>query len=346
MKPKVYIIIVNYNGWQDTVECIESVLKSDFGNFQVIVVDNNSQDESMNYLIDWAEGRLNIWTSPHNKLRMLSLPPVEKPVGYEYLNGDSDFLEEADFSSELILIQSAINGGFAAANNIAIKFAYQRGDSDYIWLLNNDTVIERDTLSELVYGIQRHKDAGAAGSKIFFYDDPDRLQSLGSKVDPNNIFKLCKPVVDLKVHGKVIDSYNQDFFVDDIMGASMLIKQAALKKVGMMPEEYFLYGEETDYNFNLKKNGYKLVTIPKSRLYHKKSVSMGGEDSPLALYYRTRNQFILYKKYMSSIKYFMYVFLYTFKKLYLALSGDKQSRKIVVKALLDGWLGRTGMGKF
>ena len=85
--------------------------------------------------------------------------------------------------------------------------------------------------------------------------------------------------------------YDTDFEVNDIMGASLLIKKEVLQIIGLMPEEYFLYGEETDWNFNIQKNGYKLMTIYKSKVYHKKSKTTGGDFSNLTLYYRTRNQF-------------------------------------------------------
>jgi GT2 family glycosyltransferase len=58
--PKIYIIILNYNGWADTIECLESVLRNDYPNYQVIVVDNNSPNNSMEYIKTWAEARLNV----------------------------------------------------------------------------------------------------------------------------------------------------------------------------------------------------------------------------------------------------------------------------------------------
>ena len=82
--PKVYILILNYNGWADTIECLESVLKSDCPNYQVIIIDNNSSDNSIEYIKAWAEENLDIWVSPDNILRRLSYPPVKKPLPYVY----------------------------------------------------------------------------------------------------------------------------------------------------------------------------------------------------------------------------------------------------------------------
>ena len=77
---KVYIIILNYNGWADTIECLESVLKNDYPNYQVIVVDNNSPNNSMEYIKAWAEGKLDVWVKPAHPLRHLSFPLVKKPI--------------------------------------------------------------------------------------------------------------------------------------------------------------------------------------------------------------------------------------------------------------------------
>jgi GT2 family glycosyltransferase len=82
--PKVYIIIINYNSWADTIECLESVLRNNYPNYQVIVIDNNSPNNSMEYLKAWAEGKLDVWVKPNHPLRYLSFPPVKKPIPYIY----------------------------------------------------------------------------------------------------------------------------------------------------------------------------------------------------------------------------------------------------------------------
>ncbi len=82
MDNKVYIIILNYNNWYDTIECLESVLRNDYPNYQVIVVDNNSQNNSVDYMKAWADGMLDICVDPKNPLRNLSFPPIPKPIPY------------------------------------------------------------------------------------------------------------------------------------------------------------------------------------------------------------------------------------------------------------------------
>ena len=84
--PKVAIIILNWNGWKDTIECSESVFRIDYPNYQVIVVDSDSLNNSMKYIKTRVEGNLDVWTKPDNPLRHLSNPPVSKPVPYVFYN--------------------------------------------------------------------------------------------------------------------------------------------------------------------------------------------------------------------------------------------------------------------
>jgi GT2 family glycosyltransferase len=148
--PKVYIILINYNGWADTIECLESVLRNDYPNYQVIVVDNNSPNNSIEYLKAWAEGKLDVWVNSDNPLRNLSFPLVPKPIPYIYYTreeaekGGSPEIEEElknkipkHITSKypLVFIQSGGNLGFAGGNNVVIKYALVKGDF-------NSTILE------------------------------------------------------------------------------------------------------------------------------------------------------------------------------------------------------------
>lgn len=103
--PKVFIIIVNWNGLKDTLECLQSVFKQDYPNFEVIMVDNGSKDNSVQVI--------------------------------------------RNAYPQIILIENKENLGYTGGNNVGMHYAVNSG-SDYVWLLNNDTVVEPDTLSKLV----------------------------------------------------------------------------------------------------------------------------------------------------------------------------------------------------
>lgn len=316
---KVYIILVNYNGYKDTIECLESLNKLNFKNHQIIIVDNNSSDDSAKKLASLVDAVI------YDKSEAIIGGMKEK---------------EDSHNNPVILIDAKENNGFASGNNIALQYALAKDDFEYVWLLNNDTAVEQDSLSELVKGLEKYQNIGAVGSKILYYDKPELLQNVGSVISENTFFKLCKPILDLTKDNIDNGQYDYDFEVNDIMGASLLVKREVLNKVGLMPEEYFLYGEETDWNFNIQKNGYKLMTIYKSRILHKKSRSTGGDLSPITLYYRTRNQFILYRRYMNSFKFILFASMYVFKKTVLLLRLNYASKKIVLNALIDGLMNQ------
>ena len=108
---KVCVLIVNWNGWKDTIECLESVFRNDYSNYQVVVCDNGSLDGSMEHIKAWAQGELDIYLPKNDQLRVLSFPPVSKPVRYvqydrkEAETGGKPWADDI----RLILIQTSAN---------------------------------------------------------------------------------------------------------------------------------------------------------------------------------------------------------------------------------------------
>ena len=174
---RVYIILTNWNGYKDTIECLESILRLHYRNFRVVVCDNDSTDGSVYYIKDWAEGQT-AYLPPANKLKMFTDPSVVKPVGYRLLSGNE--VPDVPLCTEpLIIIQTGGNLGFAGGNNVGIRFALHQGDCDFIWLLNNDTIVNPDALGHLVERALLDESIGMVGATICYYDNPDTLQTLG-----------------------------------------------------------------------------------------------------------------------------------------------------------------------
>jgi GT2 family glycosyltransferase len=269
---KTYIILLNYNAWKDTIECLESILKSDYTNYQVIVVDNDSPNNSMKYIIDWVEGKQEVIYDEGSKLKHLSQPFEKKPIDYIYYTKDKainggDKVKETKYKNPIIFIQAGENKGFAAGNNIGIKYALAKNDFEYVWLLNNDTVIEINTLSLLV-SYASNNNLGISGSSLMYYDSPKKIQAYGGSI--NKFFGTGKHILNQ-------DDINQK--LDYVVGASFLIDKEVIAKIGLMPEEYFLYYEETDYCFNAKNNGFELGIDIDSIVYHKEGTSTGGSSN-------------------------------------------------------------------
>ena len=173
--PKVFIIILNWNGWKDTIACLESVFKNSYPKYQVVVVDNDSTDDSMARMLEWADGKDKMLTPELRSVaRYLSRPPVRKAYSFilatvekEAEGGGSLELENeiflnqsSTFINSLIFIQSGANIGFSGGNNVGIRYALNRGDCDYVLLLNNDTSVKKDFLVKLISFVESGSGVG------------------------------------------------------------------------------------------------------------------------------------------------------------------------------------------
>jgi GT2 family glycosyltransferase len=303
MVQKVYIVILNYNGWKDTIECLESVLKSNFNNFQIIVVDNDSENNSLEYIKSWALGKISVWLPKDHYFKNLIFPLEKKPIPflcYEKHELTKHIImsreEGASGKSSIIFIQAGENNGFAAGNNIGIKYAEIKNDFSHIWLLNNDTVIKDNTLPNL-FEFAQSNNIGITGSALYYYDNPRQIQALGGRV--NSFFGTTS-------HNKSVKQLQQR--LDDIVvvGASFLISRHCINTIGLLPEEYFLYWEETDYCTNAKKNGLNLGIAIESIVYHKEGATIGSSSkdnnhkSEFADLLSIKNRIYFYKKYFKN----------------------------------------------
>jgi GT2 family glycosyltransferase len=174
--PLVVIIILNWNGWEDTLECLESVYEISYPNYMVIVVDNHSTDDSLEKIRKYCSGQITTESTftnngkPNNLLELIELSE-------EDLN-DTEYIFNEGYSglnNKLILIKNKVNYGFAGGNNVALKYAMEKSAAEYILLLNNDTVVHEDFLTELVLVAESNKEIGIVGPKLF-YDNKKTIQ--------------------------------------------------------------------------------------------------------------------------------------------------------------------------
>lgn len=273
MAEKVYIIILNYNGWQDTIECLESVFKIDYDNYQVIVVDNNSPNKSMEKIVSWAKGDLEAVLPESSTLKHLCLPFEKKTLPFIlYSKGEVLLSDDAPGSISrppLILIQSDDNRGFAAGNNIGINHALAKNDGDFFWLLNNDTIVPKDSLANLLASFQKNKHVGLCGCKILDYFVPSRTLGLCGcysvlSASPYHIYSYSNYK---KVKNRVGELYP--------IGASMICSKDFLNRVGLLNEEYFLYFEELDWVERAKKQNVEIGFDFSAYIYHKEGGTIG-----------------------------------------------------------------------
>ncbi len=265
---KIYIIIVNWNGWRDTIECLESVFRNDYPSYRVLVCDNGSEDGSLDKIKAWAGGHLRNDVPLDHPLYGLSFPPIAKPVSFaEYSRAEAESGRVRSDAARLVLIRIETNLGFAGGNNVGLRYALSRGDFSHAWLLNNDVVIEPDALTRLVERMRNKKDAGMCGSTLPYYSRPSIVWALGGGTY-NRWLARSRNIGHLQPMQTAVSRDKVEASLDYLAGASMLVSRAFLNDIGLMSEEYFLYYEEPDWALRAK-GRHTLAYSPESIVYHK-----------------------------------------------------------------------------
>ncbi len=341
MEPKVCIVLVNYKTWSDTVECMESILHSNYRNYQIVVVENGSGDDSWDKMLQWTRGDLSAGVLPDNKLFTLTTPPVHKPILYfrsEAGESDSMRLGPLDGIMPVLYIRSNINLGFAGGNNVGIRYALN-SNFDYVWLLNNDTVIEPDAITELVAFCETKKakkeKIGITGSKLMLYHKPDTMQGIGAVF--NKYSGKSKIIGAQQKDTGQFDS--AEIACNYVIGASMFVSKEFLLDVGLMSEEYFLYNEENDWSARARRKGWGVGVAVKSKVYHKQGASTGNSPKKskwqlTALQYKYRGKIKLYKKYYRPQLIFLYLHLLVRSVKYITM-GNFDEAKVIYAAILN-----------
>ncbi len=234
--PKVAIIVLNWNGWQDTIECLESLQQITYPNYQIIVVDNGSTDGSVEKIKAWARGEIPV------ESKFFEYNPNTKPVQWvEYdrqtaeaggIPEEEDKLAELPSSRRIILIQTGENLGFAGGNNVGIKYAL-RAENSYICLLNNDTIIDPQCLGLCTEILNENKYIGAVSPKILWYDEPQKIWYAGA------VFRLWRGDIP---HIGMLQPDSAEFSgirsTEHVTGCAMLSKRELFEEVGLFNEEY------------------------------------------------------------------------------------------------------------
>jgi GT2 family glycosyltransferase len=199
-------------------------------------------------------------------------------------------------------IDSAENLGFAGGNNLGLKIA----KGDYYFLLNNDTLLYPDFLEPIVTFMISHPDVGMASPKIL-YPDKETIQFGGAiGISPFTGRGKC-----LGIYEKDAGQYDKCYETDLGHGAALIVSRKAVELAGLMPEVYFLYYEEHDWCEIVKRKGFKMYFIGTSKVIHKESVTTGPE-SPLKVYYMTRNRLIFMRRNFSGLPFYFGLLFFTF----------------------------------
>jgi GT2 family glycosyltransferase len=288
---RVAVVIVNWNGWRECIECLDSLFAQDHRNFHVFLVDNESHDGSVEQIAAWCgEPKADAnWRRHVGVKRMTDQAAGVLP---HRIVANPTVAATIPPGCRLTMVHSGGNLGFAGGCNVGIVTA-GRCNFDYFWFLNADAVVDARALVELLARANRHANIGMVGSTVRYYDSPDVIQAMGgASLDRSNGSSRHigegVNMAHLPVDGSLVEQE-----MAYIMGASMLVSSAYIEQIGLMEEDYFLYFEDADWA--LRGHGkFLLGFAPRSHVFHKWGAN---SHKTMALfssrfYYRNRLRFV------------------------------------------------------
>lgn len=279
------IIILNWNGHTDTIECIKSIVDYEDNNYPIYLLDNGSRIESVVSLENW----------------------ITNSYSYNYRIIDSDdFVVSSQFmNSGLIFIKGKENLGFAKGNNIVWNKI--KNDYNYVLLLNNDTIVDSEAITNMIDYMNQNKEVGAASCYINFYSDKAKLWNAGGYFTWYGDRKYySQKIIDThKCNG--IKSISTPF----ITGCAMLVRKEVSNDVGIFTEDFFFGEEDFNYCKRLKIQGIKVETILDSVIYHKVGTSIKKHQKSInSFILHFSNRIINQKKFLSGNKWILWRELY------------------------------------
>lgn len=294
----VAVVLLNYNGWKDTLACIDSLLLSERGVARIIVCDNASPDGSFQHLRDglasrraafseawrrWAgQGPGAVEAGQHQDLQVLTRAQV---------------IDGAQPEARVVLIDNGGNWGFARGNNVGLELAVRDQALRYFWLLNNDTEVPATTIGHLADACDRRPDVGLWGGTVVYHGQPELVQALGGGA-------LNHRTAETRHIGAFFDSRKVDTTpglvsqveseMDYALGACMWATRPWVERAGLLGEHYFLYYEEIDWALRGRR-WFSLGYEPKAVVLHKEGASIGTSPSggsALSVFHLVRSRLI------------------------------------------------------
>lgn len=292
MNNNIAVIICNWNKQEDVVKCINSVLNSSIKHFDLIVVDNASNDQSVQVI-------------------------------------------KKTFNNKLILIENEQNLGGSGGFNTGIKYALEK-EYDYIHLLDNDVVVDKYALEKCYQFLLDNQNVAAVGSKILQMGNPNMIQELGSKIDWNNysIIPQYKNAIDDERIPSLIEC-------DYVPACSVMVRRKVIDQVGIMDNSCFIYWDDMDWFYRMKCEGYKVMAISDSKVWHKMGASTPVNTFVNYYYWRNRVNFFLTYLEQSQLQNFSnYIINEAYQAIFMCNSKGLHSiAKTIILAIEDALNG-------
>jgi GT2 family glycosyltransferase len=265
--PKVYIVILNWNSWRDTIECLKSIQRSDYPNYYIVVVDNGSHDGSCERIEEWARGDIfikSLYIDSCDDTETIRVVSYDRNIAENGGIKDSEQeLSSLPAAKRVVLIKSVENLGFACGSNLGIRYVLAVGGV-YVLLLNNDTVIDGMALSSMVNFMESHSGYSGATGQIRLYNNPSRIWNCGGALTfygTRRYYHRNSQVNKVPKCGFKNISF--------ISGCAALFRASLFNKVGLLSELFFFGEEDFELSLRLKRIGCKLACIYDAIIYHK-----------------------------------------------------------------------------
>jgi GT2 family glycosyltransferase len=251
--------VINWNGWRDTVVCLQSLFAVRHPSFQLVVCDNGSDNDSCERLAEWLRSREGAREGPR----------VDLDGGASVTRFDGSF---GPASATVYLLGSTKNLGYAGALNRCMAWGRQALGARHFWLLNNDVRCDPQALSELAAVAASDPAIGLVGSVLMDWDRPQSVQAVAGAY--RRWLAVGAHTRRLPAHAAAQPLMQAD--VDYPVGASMFVTDRFLQAVGPMDERYFLYYEEMDWAERGRRLGFRPAVALNSRIEHREGASTGS----------------------------------------------------------------------
>lgn len=276
--PSTLIVLVNWNGWRDSIACIQSCLALATPNVRIMLCDNASADGSVEHIRRWCVGEE---PAPEEPFPI----PVDtslRPASHAVLTKAEAEAGADGGGAQLLIVPTGGNLGFAGGNNVGLRWAQARQPT-HVWLLNNDTVVPADALDALIGRLESNPKLGLVGSLMLQFERPDLIQGLAGAIKRKN-FRGRHLGTALPIEAALTTDLASLVEPGELVypiGASILISRDFLNEIGPMHEEYFLYYEEADWILR-SESRFAMEIVKESRVYHRMGSSTGSGGSKLS----------------------------------------------------------------
>lgn len=227
-------------------------------------------------------------------------------------------IEQIFAAYNLTVLKFEQNLGYTIGVNQGLKYLYENSLPDFIMILNNDTILDKNAITALVESLKKNNQKAIVTGKVYYFDERNKIQTAGE------IYKNKSKRDSIVIGQGEIDNGQYDHeaerdMIDDIL---WMFPIELYEKIGGYDETFFIYAEQADFALRAKQNGYKLIYTPNAKIWHMESQSTGGTElnniNPIKIYWRIKNRFIFYYKYspkLSFLLYFIGFFGWSFTKL-------------------------------